>query len=177
MMTTRMRMTRMNKILCIDNMIRQSNKLYFPHNKGTALFIEQNKIDTFWIDFEHGLYKFNNLLHKLYEIVIFQIANMTEKQKEKEASRFFFYLLGENIRTDIGTYLNPLLTYWKSIGYLKFKKCVYNGMNQSIVRYIIDYKDNEGNIIISKKYSSIKQVSNDIGSGKSSSVYYIVKKL
>ena len=50
-------------------------------------------------------------------------------------------------------------------------------MNQSIVRYIIDYKDNDGNIIISKKYSSIKQVSNDIGSGKSSSVYYIVKKL
>lgn len=174
---TRMRMTRMNKILCIDNMIRQDHKLYHPANKGTSLFIAQNKLETFWIDFETGLDKFNNLLHQLYEIVIFQIANMTEKEKEKEASRFFFFLLNKNIRRDIESYLNPLLTYWKSIGYLKFKKCVYNDMNQSIVRYIIDYKDTDGNIIISKKYSSIKQVSNDIGSGKSSSVYYIVKKL
>ena len=65
----------------------------------------------------------------------------------------------------------------QSIGYLKFKKNVYNKMNQSIVRYVIDYKDVDGNIVISKKYSSIKQVSCDIGSGKSSSVYYIVKKL
>ena len=158
-------------------MIRQSNKLYFPSNKGIALFIEQNKIDTFWIDFEHGLFKYNNLLNRLYEIVIFQIANMTEMEKEAEAERFFFFLLRENIRMDIGLYLDPLLAYWKSIGYLKFKKCVYNNMNQSIVRYIIDYKDIDGNIIISKKYSSIKQVSNDIGSGKSSSVYYIIKKL
>ena len=158
-------------------MIKQNHNLYYPENKGTALFIEQNKLETFWIDFERGLGKFNDLLYQLYEIVIFQIANMTEKEKELEASRFFFYLLGEHTRRDVGPYLNPLLTYWKSIGYLKFKKCVYNRMNQSIVRYIIDYKDIDGNIIITKKYSSIKQVSNDIGSGKSSSVYYIVKKL
>ena len=90
-----MRMTSMNKILCIDNMIKQNHNLYYPENKGTALFIEQNKLETFWIDFERGLGKFNDLLYQLYEIVIFQIANMTEKDKEKEASRFFFYLLGE----------------------------------------------------------------------------------
>jgi hypothetical protein len=158
-------------------MIRQSNKVYYPENKGTTLFIEQNNIESFWIDFENDLFKYNELLNKLYRIVIFQIANMTEREKEKEAERFFYYLLEENIRTDIGAYLNPLLNYWKSIGYLKFKKCVYNKMNQSIVRYVIDYKDTHGNVLISKKYSSIKQVSNDIGSGKSSSVYYIVKKI
>ena len=158
-------------------MIRQSNKLYYPDNKGIKLFVEQNKINTFWVDFETGSCKFNNLLHRLYEIVIFQIANMTEEEQEREASRFFFFLLDDKIREDIGNYLNPLLEYWKSIGYLKLKKNVYNKMNQSIVRYVIDYKDVDGNIVISKKYSSIKQVSCDIGSGKSSSVYYIVKKL
>tara|TARA_R110002153_G_scaffold92372_3_gene224435 strand:- start:416 stop:925 length:510 start_codon:yes stop_codon:yes gene_type:complete len=169
-------MTPSNKILSII-MIRQSNKLYYPDNKGIKLFVEQNKINTFWVDFETESCKFNNLLHRLYEIVIFQIANMTEEEQEREASRFFFFLLDDNVREDIGNYLNPLLEYWKSIGYLKFKKNVYNKMNQSIVRYVIDYKDVDGNIVISKKYSSIKQVSCDIGSGKSSSVYYIVKKL
>jgi hypothetical protein len=158
-------------------MIRQSNKVYYPENKGTGLFVKQNNIESFWIDFEYGLHKFNDLLDKLLAIVKFQIANMTEAHQEKEASLFFYYLLGENIRTDIGAYLNPLLDYWKSIGYLKFKKIVYNKMNQSIVRYTIDYKNSDGDVIISKKYSSIKQVSNDIGSGKSSSVYYIVKKI
>jgi len=158
-------------------MIRQSNKIYYPVNKGTTLFIKQNNIESFWVDFEHDLFKYKELLNKLYRIVIVEIANMTENKKQQEAERFFYYLLNENIRTDIGTYLNPLLDYWKSIGYLKFKKCIYNKMNQSIVRYVIDYKDPHGNVLKSKKYSSIKQVSNDIGSGKSSSVYYIVKKI
>ena len=86
-----MRMTPSNKILSII-MIRQSNKLYYPDNKGIKLFVEQNKINTFWVDFETGSCKFNNLLHRLYEIVIFQIANMTEEEQEREASRFFFFL-------------------------------------------------------------------------------------
>ena len=158
-------------------MIRQSNRIYYPISKGVSLFVNQNNLESFWLDFENGISKYNMLLDKLYKIVIFQIANMTEKQKEAEASRFFFYLLSENIRTDIKIYLTQLLDYWKSIGFLKFKKVVYNKMNQSIVRYVIDYKDIEGNVIISKKYSSIKQVSNDIGQGKSSSVYYLVKKI
>ena len=156
---------------------RQSNKIYYPPNNGTELFIRLNKLESFWVDFYHGTSRFDALLYKLYRLVIFQIANMTEANQQKEAQIFFYYLLKEDLRKDIGAYLNPLLKYFKSIGYLKFKKCIYNDMNQSIVRYVIDYKDENGDLIISKKYSSIKQVSNDIGSGKSSSIYYIVKKL
>lgn len=158
-------------------MIQEDKQIYYPKNNGTDLFIKQNNLESFWVDFENGLHKFNNLLDKLLIIVKFQIANMTEVQQEQEACLFFFYLLRTNIRTDIQRYLIPLLDYWKSIGYLKFKKVVYNTMNQSIIRYIIDYKNSNGDIIISKKYSSIKQVSNDIGNGKSSSIYYILKKI
>ena len=158
-------------------MIRQNKSIYFPKNKGITLFVKQNNIESFWLDLDAGTGPFNDRLFKLYKVVIFQIANMTEAKKEVEAEAFFFFLLRDDIRLDIGAYLNPLLNYFKSIGYLKFKKCVYNGMVQSIVRYIIDYKDKNGDIIISKKYSSIKQVSNDVGSGKVSSVYYIIKKL
>ena len=82
-------------------MIRQSNKVYYPENKGTTLFIEQNNIESFWIDFENDLFKYNELLNKLYRIVIFQIANMTEREKEKEAERFFYYLLEALIQAGI----------------------------------------------------------------------------
>lgn len=149
---------------------------YYPKNKGLDLFIKLNKLDKYSL-FNNDEYILKDKLKQFGVLVIQVLGQKNDDELEEEATDFFHYLLLPTIRRDIDVYLQSILKYFKSIGYLRFKKNTYNDMKQSIKRYRICYYSKKKDIIIQKDYSSLKQVSNDIGSGKTTSIYYKLKNL
>ena len=76
---------------------------------------------------------------------------------------------------DIKEYLQPLLDYFHLIGYLKFKKNIYNDNKQKIIRYRVEFKNKDGKLLIIKRYSSLAQLSDDIGKKMTSLHYQLFK--
>jgi len=102
------------------------------------------------------------------------IARLPVSGQELESERFFIYLL-KDPRQDLEHYLNPLLKYFHMLGFLKFKKHIYNNNKQSVVRYQVTFKNKAGAVIAHKKYSSLQQLSDDTGKKMSSLHYQLFK--
>ena len=155
-----------------DNVVFHKLDLYYPDNRGLQLYAEQNGLLAFRVDFfgddgRHAKQTFARLVADV-------IAKMTPEQQAKESEQFFIYLL-QNPRRDMEAYLTPLLDYFHMIGLLKFKKHVYNDNKQSIVRYRVIFKNKQGEFICEKKYSSLSQLSDDIGKKMTSLHYQLFK--
>lgn len=146
-----------------------------PHNKGLELYVEQHKLDKILVDFNFNEVEFNRTLHKLYEMSATAISKLTDAEKENCSQSFFVYLISDP-RRDIGAYLRPLLSYFHMLGYLKFKKNIYNDNKQQVVRYRVAFRNKRNEIIKVKQYSSLAQLSDDIGK-KMTSLHYQLYKL
>ncbi len=146
-----------------------------PNNKGLDLFIQENRLDKILVDFNYNERLFNETLHKLYELSAQAISKLTEDEKEMCSQSFFVYLISDP-RRDIGAYLRPLLSYFHMLGYLKFKKNIYNDNKQQVVRYRVAFRNKSNEIIKVKQYSSLAQLSDDIGK-KMTSLHYQLYKL
>lgn len=157
-------------------MLKCYGKFYYPENRGLDMYIRLNKLDTFSL-FNNDENLFIDRLKIFSRLVIEVLGQKSEGEMEKQATNFFHYLLLPTIRRDIDVYLQSILAYFKSVGYLRFKKNTYNDMKQTIKRYRICYFSKDNDVIIQKDYSSLKQVSNDIGSGKTTSIYYKLKNI
>lgn len=157
-------------------MLKSDGRFYYPQNKGLSMYVKLNKLDRFSL-FNNDENLFISRLKVFSSLVINVLGMKSENEMEDEATKFFHYLLLPNIRRDIDVYLTAVLKYFKSVGYLRFKKNTYNDMKQTIKRYRICYYTKDSKVIIQKDYSSLKQVSNDIGSGKTTSIYYKLKNL
>jgi hypothetical protein len=75
----------------------------------------------------------------------------------------------------VGAYLRPLLRYFHMIGYLRFKKHVYNTNKQKVVRYRVIFKNSQDQVIKVKHYSSLAQLSDDTGKKMTSLHYQLFK--
>ena len=148
--------------------------LYRPDIKGLDLFIAQNRLDKIVIDFSAHGSGGAELLGQLFVLVRNSLARMTETEKEQESERYFIYLIS-NPRRDVKEYLIPLLGYFHVLGYLKFKKSVYNDHKQNIVRYRVVFKNKDGKTLITKRYSSLAQLSDDVGEKMTSLHYQLFK--
>ena len=156
-------------------MIRFHNSnIYYPNVEGIELFVKNHNLDKVMLDFNHNPQQFDKVLHKLYSIVSHAIAAMTEDKQRNESERFFVYLI-QNPRRDVGAYLRPLLKYFHMIGYLRFKKKVYNDNKQSITRYRVVFKNTDDEVIVTKHYSSLAQLSDDTGKKMTSLHYQLFK--
>jgi len=144
-------------------------------NEGLRLYIERNSLDKILVDFNYNERTFNAVLYKLYEMTASAISIMSEPQKEECSQSFFVYLISDP-RRDIGAYLRPLLSYFHMLGYLKFKKNIYNDNKQQVVRYRVAFRNKHNEIIKVKQYSSLAQLSDDIGK-KMTSLHYQLYKL
>ena len=100
------------------------------HIKGLDLFITQNRLGKIAIDFSGQGGGVAEWLGQLFVLVRNSLARMTEADKEMESERYFIYLMS-NPRRDVKEYLMPLLGYFHVLGYLKFKKSVYNDHKQT----------------------------------------------
>ena len=148
--------------------------LYRPDIKGLDLFITQNHLDKIVIDFSGQGSGVADLLKQLFALVRSSLARMPEAEKEAESERFFIYLIS-NPRRDVKEYLKPLLDYFHVLGYLKFKKSVYNCNKQSIARYRVVFKNKDGKTLVTKHYSSLAQLSDDVGKKMTSLHYQLFK--
>lgn len=157
-------------------MLKCNGDFYYPQNKGLSMYIKLNKLNTFSL-FNNDENLFISRLKIFSQLVIEVLGQKSDDEMEDEATNFFHFLLLPNIRKDIDLYLTYVLNYFKSVGYLRFKKNTYNDMKQTIKRYRICYFSKDSKLIMVKDYSSLKQVSNDIGNGKTTSIYYKLKNL
>lgn len=157
----------------LDQIKFYKKDFYYPDNKGLHLFVEQHKLNEFYVDMD-GCGKVY-VMRKFTQLVIEAIACMDARQQEAESEKFFVYLL-QNPRRDMAEYLEPLLEYFHQIGLLKFKKHVYNDNKQKVVRYKVVFKNKSGKCITEKYYSSLGQLSDDIGK-KMTSLHYQLFKL
>ena len=156
-----------------NNIIFFNSNIYHPKSEAIELFIEQTKLDKFLVCFNETNHQPKNL-KKLSQLSINAIALLNEKERERESEKFYMFLI-TNPRNDIKEYLQPLLNYFHMIGYLKFKKSIYNHNKQKIVRYIVEFKNKEGKLLIKKKYSSLEQLSDDIGKKMTTLHYQLFK--
>ena len=157
-------------------MLKCNGEFYYPQNKGLSMYIKLNKLNTFSL-FNNDENLFISRLKIFSQLVIEVLGQKSDDEMEDEATNFFHFLLLPNIRRDINLYLTSVLNYFKSVGYLRFKKNTYNDMKQTIKRYRICYFSKDSKLLMVKDYSSLKQVSNDIGNGKTTSIYYKLKNL
>lgn len=154
------------------NIVFHTTDLYYPQNPSLRIFAEQNKLLVFYLDIEGN----NNATAKAMfaDLVADVLAKMTPEQQEVESENFFCYLL-QNPRRDMGPYLRPLLKHFHRLGLLKFKKNVYNDHKQKIVRYRVEFKNKNGDFICEKKYSSLNQLSDDVGKKLTTLHYQLFK--
>ena len=146
--------------------------IYYPKQRSLELYVEHNKLNHFHVDMDgDGNVKAKAMFAQL---VMDVIARMTPEAQEKESEDFFVYLL-QNPRRDMGAYLVPLLEYFHKLGLLKFKKNVYNDNKQKIVRYKVIFKNTSGEVVTEKYYSSLSQLSDDIGKKMTSLHYQLFK--
>tara|TARA_Y100000385_G_scaffold232164_1_gene244531 strand:- start:1306 stop:1797 length:492 start_codon:yes stop_codon:yes gene_type:complete len=148
--------------------------LYYPKNEGIELYIKQENLDKIVVCFNNENDKINDKLSKLSKLSINAIALMTDDERMLESERFFLYLIS-NPRKDIKYYLQPILDYFHMIGYLKFKKNIYNDNKQKIIRYRVEFKNKQGKLLITKRYSSLAQLSDDLGKKMTSLHYQLFK--
>ena len=153
-----------------DQLRKYNATVYYPVNTGLSLFIKFNGLDKMTVDFDGSCEDPDIAFTKLYVLVRDVLAGMSEDEQAHESERFFIYLLG-NPRRDCRAYLEPLLSYFHIIGYLKFKKHIYNDNKQKIVRYRVVFKNKLGEQLFVKRYSSLAQLSDDIGK-KMTSLHY-----
>jgi len=99
--------------------------IYHPPSKALDLYIEQHALNKFKVDFYGSECRRDLILAKLADMSCDVIARMPEAYQERESERFFVYLL-QDPRLDLRSYLRPLLDYFHVLGFLKFKKHVYN---------------------------------------------------
>ena len=99
---------------------------------------------------------------------------MSDDKRAMESERFLLYLISCP-RKDIKEYLKPVLDYFHVIGYLQFKKNIYNDNKQKIIRHRVEFKNKEGRLLITKRYSSLAQLSDDIGKKMTSLHYQLFK--
>ncbi len=148
--------------------------IYHPESKGIKLFIEQKKLNKLIVDFNGNNQIRDENLHQLFELVSHVIGGMSDVDQAKESEAFFVFLISDP-RRDIGAYLRPLLEYFHNLGYLKFKKHIYNDNKQKVVRYKVEFKNTEGTVLKVKLYSSLAQLSDDIGKKMTSLHYQLFK--
>ena len=148
--------------------------LYYPKNEGIKLYIKQENLDKIVVCFNNENDKINDKLSKLSKLSINAIALMTDDERMLESERFFLYLIS-NPRKDIKYHLQPILDYFHMIGYLKFKKNIYNDNKQKIIRYRVEFKNKQGKLLITKRYSSLAQLSDDLGKKMTSLHYQLFK--
>ena len=148
--------------------------LYYPKNEGIELYIKQENLDKIVVCFNNENDKINDKLSKLSKLSINAIALMTDDERMLESERFFLYLIS-NPRKDIKYHLQPILDYFHMIGYLKFKKNIYNDNKQKIIRYRVEFKNKQGKLLITKRYSSLAQLSDDLGKKMTSLHYQLFK--
>jgi hypothetical protein len=107
-------------------MIRKTTaQLYYPKCAGLELFVEQNGLSHIILDFNGPSWAFQKTLKRFSEIVSDKIAALEPLQQKAESESFFIYLLG-NPRRDAGPYFRGVLDYFHTIGFLRFKKWVFN---------------------------------------------------
>lgn len=148
--------------------------IYHPKSDGIELYIKQQRLDKMVVDFNGFDSVREAHLRKLFDMVSHVIGSMSEDEQAKESEAFFVYLISDP-RRDIGAYLQPLLSYFHDLGYLKFKKHIYNDNKQKVVRYKVEFKNKSGEIIKVKLYSSLSQLSDDIGKKMTSLHYQLFK--
>ena len=148
--------------------------LYHPENEGIELYIKQQGLNKIVVCFDHEFDNVNTKFIKLSAMVINAIALMNDDKRALESERYFLYLISKP-RKDIKNYLQPVLDYFHLIGYLKFKKNIYNDNKQKIIRYRVEFKNKEGKLLIIKQYSSLAQLSDDIGKKMTSLHYQLFK--
>jgi hypothetical protein len=156
-----------------DQLKIYAGNLYHPQNKGIELYIIQQHLNKIIVCFDDEDLTAEKL-KKLSCLVINAIAIMTDDNRSLESEKFFLYLISCP-RKDIKIYLQPILDYFHMIGYLKFKKNIYNDNKQKIIRYRVEFKNKEGKLLIIKKYSSLGQLSDDIGKKMTSLHYQLFK--
>ena len=157
-----------------DDVVFYTTHIYYPDSKGLHLFVKQNRLLRFVVDFDHDELAWNRLLKRFASLVSDVIARMTTKEQEMESEKFFAYLI-QDPRRDLRAYLQPLLDYFHMLGFLKFKKNIYNDNKQKIVRYRVIFKNKNDEIITVKRYSSLGQLSDDIGKKMTSLHYQLFK--
>lgn len=157
-----------------SSLTKYTTHLYYPVNKGLDLFVEINGLNQIVVNFDCVSSSLDAVLYKLFTLVRPVLAAMSEEGKARESERFFTYLLC-NPRRDARAYLEPLLNYFHILGYLKFKKRIYNNHKQNIVRYKVEYKNTSGETLFVKKYSSLSHLSDDIGKKMTSLHYQLFK--
>lgn len=155
------------------NVVFHSLNLYYPDNRGLHLYAKQNGLLAFRIDMDGD--DGHATKSRFAGLVADALAKMKPEEQERESERFFAYLL-QNPRRDMGAYLEPLLKYFHTLGLLKFKKRVYNDHKQRVVRYRVEFYNKQGEHICDKQYSSLSQLSDDIGK-KMTSLHYQLFKL
>jgi hypothetical protein len=147
--------------------------IYYPENEGIDLFIKQEGLNKIVVSFNNDIVITDKLI-RLSKMVINAIGLMTDDKRALESERFFLYLISYP-RKDIKEYLQPVLDYFHLIGYLKFKKNIYNDNKQQVIRYRVEFKNTEGKLLIIKRYSSLSQLSDDIGKKMTSLHYQLFK--
>lgn len=157
-----------------EDIIIYSPKIYHPENEGLSLFVERHRLDKIILDLERHQPSFDALLHKFFELVRDVLARMTVPEQQAESEAFFVYLISDP-RRDIGAYLQPLLDYFHILGFLKFKKHIYNDNKQNVVRYRVIFKNKQGKVIKARRYASLAQLSDDIGKKMTSLHYQLFK--
>ena len=148
--------------------------IYYPENEGIELFIKQEGLNKIVVSFNNDINTVKDKLICLSVMVINAIALMNDERRALESERFFLYLISYP-RKDIKDYLQPVLDYFHLIGYLKFKKNIYNDNKQKIIRYRVEFKNTDGKLLIIKRYSSLAQLSDDIGKKMTSLHYQLFK--
>ena len=148
--------------------------IYYPENEGIELFIKQEGLNKIVVSFNNDINTVKDKLLCLSVMVINAIALMNDERRALESERFFLYLISYP-RKDIKDYLQPVLDYFHLIGYLKFKKNIYNDNKQKIIRYRVEFKNTDGKLLIIKRYSSLAQLSDDIGKKMTSLHYQLFK--
>jgi hypothetical protein len=148
--------------------------IYYPENEGIELFIKQEGLNKIVVSFNNDDDTVKDKLICLSIMVKNAIALMPDDKRTLESERFFLYLISYP-RKDIKDYLQPVLDYFHMIGYLKFKKNIYNDNKQKIIRYRVEFKNTDGKLLIIKRYSSLAQLSDDIGKKMTSLHYQLFK--
>lgn len=148
--------------------------IYHPPSKALELYICHHCLDKFVVDFNGCSHQRQRVLQKLAEMVCDTVARLPLHLQEMESERFFVYLL-QDPRPDLKHYLCPLLEYFHMLGFLKFKKHIYNNNKQSVIRYRVTFKNKDGKVIAHKQYSSLQQLSDDTGKKMSSLHYQLFK--
>jgi len=157
-----------------DDLVIYRPDIYHPPSKGLDLYLQQHNLHCFTVDFERNPKTDQAVQYKFFELVRDVIARMSVDEQQAESEKFFVYLISDP-RRDIGYYLQPLLDYFHMLGFLKFKKNIYNDHKQSVVRYQVVFKNKQGKIIKQKRYASLAQLSDDIGKKMTSLHYQLFK--